>query len=1323
MKKTIVSMVVASALYSASSIALVDSASIKGFSVEQADAVEASFDKKAILQDAILVNDSRVRVIVELNDLPMAQFSGVNPAASEKFTRSNAKINFNSAAAKEYKSFLETRQNEVKRSLASLDSQFKADFNYYATFNGFAAEVSIDSIDALLSMDSVKNVYPDAIQHAQMDASLDLINAISTWEKVGGKEQAGAGVRVAVIDSGIRPENPLFADDNFEPVSPETLPSDDYCSVEPDFCNNKLIVARHAEVPAGFAVVDEEHDSPLGFNGHGTHVAGTAVGNFGVIAERDGASAEISGVAPAARLMVYKGLYATPANPASSSGSNSMLLSMLEASLMDGADVVNNSWGGGAGGSPVGSPYETVFKSMSDAGVVTVFAAGNDGPNPRTIGCPGCSDDVLTVAATTTSRLFANELDITGSDALTGVPAILAGVVPIDQDLSAPIVFAGALDEANFEGCNAFAEAAFDGSIALISRGACGFVDKITNAEAAGAVGVIVYNSPGRGEAPFIMGGLSPDQTIPSVMIPATPGASLAELVASSETPVEGTIGSEVVRTESDSLADIMADFSSRGPNGDPSFLKPNLAAPGVRIFSGESPEAPNHVGENFSFKNGTSMASPHVAGAAAIIKQMNPDWTADQIKSALVTSSIRDGLLKEDAFTPTDEFDVGAGRLDLARASTAELTYSDLSMVDGNCYQECNLSITVTNTSDEAVSVTPSMMFSDSEIDATLTPSNATLPAGASAEIMLHLNVVNASSNQWALGGINWADDDADTTDYYIPVAVYPVSSDDPSLMSASSSLNSAEPGELVVTEMNASNQAITGLISVTGKVDEKYNLNLSTLSATKNGSQEPVSWDAETRTLEWQGALNTASMQVTPDTSIGDLLTGFGLPAYTSMASIGVTPATCSSVCDDTTISAPLGQPITYLGQEYSSVVVSSNGFITLGSSTAGVSTPFPQILPSLEQPNNVIAPYWTDLDLDGTSDSDSGAGDIYLANLNTGHFVIEWANAELFNMPGSNVSMQIWLEYETGKISMVYGSTTAPDLAQVPGVVVGAEDSTGGVGLTVAAVTSTEAIGTLPTGGNEFLLTASAGDSLEISYAGTVASPRDFMDDSAMVTEDSSVNINVLANDDDNTVLNTFSMETFSGTFRSFDPVSIEIAELDMDSLQIGDAPANGTATVNDDGTITYTPNADYFGMDSFTYNLSELSSDDTAEATVVSATVEVNVEGVQDAPRLRVIAPTSVDEKQDFAVSASASDPDGDSVTITINGEETNAISVKAPDVSADTTMTFVVTASDGNTTVTESVTVQINNKGSGSMGWIALLLAPVVWLRRRALRNA
>ncbi len=540
------------------------------------------------------------------------------------------------------------------------------------------------------------------------------------------------------------------------------------------------------------------------------------------MAERDGAEAEISGVAPAAYLMVYKGLYATPANPASSSGASSMLLSMLEAALTDGADIVNNSWGGGAGGNPNGSVYEDVLEAMHDAGVVTVFAAGNDGPGAGTIGCPGCSEDVITVANTTTGRLFANEVTVEGDTTLGSIPALYSvgnPAIVFDSPITAPVVYAGEVDAANVEGCDAFAAGAFDGAIALISRGTCGFVTKIENAEAAGATAVLIHNVDGRGEAPILMGGLSEAQTIPSLMLPATPGLALANLAETTDESLNVTIGSDIVRVVSDSLADIMNESSSRGPNGDPTFLKPNIAAPGTRIFSGESPDAPGHEDQNFSFKNGTSMASPHVAGAAALLKQMHPDWTAQQIKSALVTSSIRD-ILKEDASTAADNFDMGAGRLDLPRATSVELTYSDLSLVSSECYITCEMSITVTNTSDADVTVDATTMFDDDNIVATVTPAMASLPAGASAQIMVSVDVSLAGSGEWLFGGINWADTNDETTDYFIPVAIYPINTDEPELFNSSVSNTFAAENETVVTSASVTNSGVTGLIGVTSKV-----------------------------------------------------------------------------------------------------------------------------------------------------------------------------------------------------------------------------------------------------------------------------------------------------------------------------------------------------------------------------------------------------------------------------------------------------------------------------------------------------------------------
>ena len=1322
MKKTILSTVIATALTGSAFGALAISNQLSGHSVEQRNAIEASFDKKNILANAIQADSDSVRVIVQLTDVPMAQFSAVNPSVSSMAAHKGQKVNFKSNAAKEYQSFLEAQQQSVIQSIKSFDKSFKADMSYTAAFNGFAGIVSKSALDKLSSLSTVKAVYPDLVHHAQMDASLDLIGAVQTWEQFGGKESAGAGVKVAIIDSGIRPENPLFSGENFTAPDAATLPTDDYCSEVPDFCNNKLIVARAADIVEGFSVVEEEYESPLGFNGHGTHVAGTAVGNYGVMAERDGAEAEISGVAPAAYLMVYKGLYATPANPASSSGASSMLLSMLEAALTDGADIVNNSWGGGAGGNPNGSVYEDVLEAMHDAGVVTVFAAGNDGPGAGTIGCPGCSEDVITVANTTTGRLFANEVTVEGDTTLGSIPALYSvgnPAIVFDSPITAPVVYAGEVDAANVEGCDAFAAGAFEGAIALISRGTCGFVTKIENAEAAGATAVLIHNVDGRGEAPILMGGLSEAQTIPSLMLPATPGLALANLAETTEESLNVTIGSDIVRVVSDSLADIMNESSSRGPNGDPTFLKPNIAAPGTRIFSGESPDAPGHEDQNFSFKNGTSMASPHVAGAAALLKQMHPDWTAQQIKSALVTSSIRD-ILKEDASTAADNFDMGAGRLDLPRATTVELTYSDLSLVDGNCYLNCEMSITVTNTSDEEVTVDATAMFNDSAISATVTPQMATLAAGASAEIMVAVDVTTASTGSWSFGGINWADTDDTTTDYFIPVAIYPISSDEPSLFDSDVSTQVAAEGELVVTEAFATNTDVTGMISITGEIDHKYAINPSTISAVKNGNQEPVSYDADSGTVYWEGALNTASFSMNADTTIGDILEGFGLDRYVPMASIGVAPLECSGSCDDASIEVSLPRTITYLGSEYTTMQISSNGFVSLGTSSGNITTPFAEVLPSLSEPNNIVAPYWTDFDLAGGG---AGAGNIYAVSLTTGHFVVEWENAQIWNEDGTSFNFQLWFEYETGNVNFVYGPMDSPVYATV----VGAENISGSVGTTYAALTSAGLQGTLPVEGDEFVLTANAGDEVTISYAGTVVPSSEYMDDMLSVNEDASVTANILANEMDSTIINKFTMDSLSGEFRTFTPITIDKAPLDPSTVVISGEPANGTVTVNDDGTVTYAPNTDFFGEDSFTYTVRVEGTIDENEEPVEGeivgeGTVTVAVAGVQDAPVISISAPTSVDEGQSYTVTASATDADGDDVTITINGVERTSFTDTAPSNEQSNRVTVQVTASDGIETTTESVTIRVNDKSGGSMGWIALLLAPAVYLRRRMKRS-
>jgi hypothetical protein len=194
--------------------------------------------------------------------------------------------------------------------------------------------------------------------------------------------------------------------------------------------------------------------------------------------------------------MVYKALFENVAGD-SGSGTDTMLSAAMEAALMDGADVINNSWGGNPGADPNASVYKSLIDSIVAAGTVVVFSAGNNGPGSGTIGCPGCVESALTVAASSTSRIVANNVDITGPapvpTELVGIAGMQGSGPKLAADLSAPLKY----NASNVLGCSAFTAGSLTGSIALVSRGSCNFSVKIDNAAAAGAVGVIVYNNAG----------------------------------------------------------------------------------------------------------------------------------------------------------------------------------------------------------------------------------------------------------------------------------------------------------------------------------------------------------------------------------------------------------------------------------------------------------------------------------------------------------------------------------------------------------------------------------------------------------------------------------------------------------------------------------------------------------------------------------------------------------------------------------------------------------------------------------------------------------
>ena len=268
--------------------------------------------------------DGLVRVIVALDDAPLAQQLGP-AAAAPNLKAGTAKVDLNSAAARDAATRLVQAQARFTADLKAAAPTAKVERAYHLVFNGLAVALPPEAVATLDSLPGVKAVYPDRLFHLSMDASLPFIHAPEAWAALGGIDHAGEGIKVALVDTGIRPENPLFDGAGYAyPTDGGPWPKG-YCADHADFCNPKLIAARSYDptfpLPAG------EVNTPLDKHGHGSHTAGSAVGAWGVQASLGPITRTIGGVAPHAWLMVYKALVADGTGQAS--GSSAMLLGAL----------------------------------------------------------------------------------------------------------------------------------------------------------------------------------------------------------------------------------------------------------------------------------------------------------------------------------------------------------------------------------------------------------------------------------------------------------------------------------------------------------------------------------------------------------------------------------------------------------------------------------------------------------------------------------------------------------------------------------------------------------------------------------------------------------------------------------------------------------------------------------------------------------------------------------------------------------------------------------------------------------------------------------
>ena len=770
-----------------------------------------------------------------------------------------------------------------------------------------------------------------------------------------------------------------------------------------------------------FDIHPDEVSSPLDIHGHGSHVAGIAAGNpvdvlpGSVVPE----TTTISGVAPRAYLLAYKAIFTKP--DGSAGGSDSMLLAALNDAMLDGADVINNSWSGDVGGDPEESPYSSAIDALHAAGIVVVFAAGNSGPTEGTISCPGCLENVITVGASTADRIFANTLDAVGPDSISedliGLAA-LAGTGPtITETIETEIIYSGSAAPSNVDGCSPFAANTFSNSIALIPRGGCDFDVKVGHTQAAGAVAVAIFNDePG---FPIVMGSLQ-ETVIPSVFLSQDQGQSLRDWVVSKVSPTV-RIHAQVTAVYNPNWQDMIWESSAVGPNGEPNVLKPDIVAPGVNILSGAAD------GEGFQFLQGTSMAAPHVTGAAALLIQKHSDWKPGQIKTALTSTANRQITQPDGLSTPTP-FMMGAGRLDLGRARNAGVTFSQPSFANGLCSTQCVWQAEIKNVSLAWGAQWEAQVTKPLGMKVQVEPSLVVLGLGESRTFTITADVSGTATDQWHFAEINWQHDTQAYSDAHLPLAVYVVEPDQARLDKVVDT-HQAFPGDTAQYTITLINDApLTTTFVVRDPIPE----NASYVPGSATGGLVYVEDNKELLgTIELEGA----RMSIVTEPLHGYI----GLSQYTD-------PEPCpGGDCDDASIAIS-GFDFSFYGQHVSDLVWSTNGFLQVATEISNLSGPN-QDLPDPAAPNNLIAPLWADLDLNGCSvpDRTSAWYRIFASVDNVPYYIFEWENAALKSDLNACFSFQVWIKTGTDEIWFVYG----PQTGTIGSATVGIENPYGSAG----------------------------------------------------------------------------------------------------------------------------------------------------------------------------------------------------------------------------------------------------------------------------------
>jgi subtilisin family serine protease len=621
--------------------------------------------------------------IVQLTGAPLASYQGGDAGYAATRPAVGSKLDAHSTSAQAYRGHLKDKQTSVLRG-AGIDPG-RTVYQYQTAFNGVAVKLTALQAQKMAHAPGVLHVFKSRIVHVDTPITprfVGLTGNDGVWKRqFGGDRNAGNGVIIADLDTGFWPESP-----SFKPL-PSPRPDDKIiaakwkgtCDAGADknpannvTCNNKVIGARWFNAAGVGDAFPGEFHSPRDYDGHGSHTASTAAGDYVPSASVNGVPVgDLEGMAPGARLAIYKVLWETGSG---GSGSDVDIVAAIDQAVADGADVINFSIGDNLDGF---GPDELAFMQAAAAGVFVSAAAGNAGPGPSTV------DNAMpwetTVAAGTHDIGYSKSATLGNGTTYTGVGvgAAVPSAALIDSATAAKAP--ASVSDATLCKLGSLDPALVTGKIVLCQRGQVARTDKSQAVKDAGGVGMILWNAaPNSLNADF--------HVVPTVHVDTAAGQAIKAYIAGTTNPTASLSAGVQVKQE----APTVADFSSRGPSissgGD--VIKPDILAPGNDVIASVSPAG--HNGNIFDSESGTSMATPHITGLAALLMSKHPDWSPMWVKSALMTTaSTTDNKGKAIPGTPLD---FGSGEVNPAASFNPGLVY-DSSPVDWIAYS-CGIGV-----------------------------------------------------------------------------------------------------------------------------------------------------------------------------------------------------------------------------------------------------------------------------------------------------------------------------------------------------------------------------------------------------------------------------------------------------------------------------------------------------------------------------------------------------------------------------------------------------------------------------------------------------